>query len=733
MIPTTELPSASPPPPTSAPYAGTPYGLSPQDSAGAGSLRRLLSAVVRKWYLIVLSTGLGSSVAWFYLSTIPERYSAESLIEMSVRRPRIASLKGAISEDADLGSSGEEIFNTRIQKFMGTRLRGLVAVQLQAATNQPLLLREQIQEILHGVQFALIRRTYLVRASCGTTDPLLSLAGANAAAEAAVQLAMEQNRLSADGAVTWLEQQVNQQQKILDKITQKVTTFRETTHLDACTDEKAALQASLMGVNAQLTQLDGARILADKLLAAISKVKLDPKRVGDLPDTTPRRDEIVQSVARWLLAVQERDGLLAKYTPDHPDVIARATTIAALGEQVTDAIKRAQNTAAANVHLLEQQTEGLRASIEKQTGLLSALESKLLRIQSELGGLEREQTVAELGYKGLLTRIEEARLAADENTATVKVVEPAVLVGGSGPSQRTFLLLLGLLLGLAGGVSLALLVELLEDRFIGTDDLERAVGLPVLGLVPRLNGKDRHATGRVVETDRFGRGAEVFAGIRSKILSATTSPRIVCLLVTSAAPREGKTVTAANLALSCARSGIKTLLVDFDLRRPAVGKVFGLPTDGPCLMDVLGRKKSESFAGLAQPTDCADLSVIGNRASSEFSAAEIMGSKVVKEFIAWARSSCDLVILDSPPFGVVSDALVLAGMADAVLFVNRPGISHRRMLRSMIEEFGDAGAPLLGVVVNGVKFGRLSALTHYDYLHGRAYQTYKYPATGDKG
>lgn len=732
MIPTTELPPAVSPPSTSVPYAGTPYGLSTQEVAGTGILRRLLSAVVRKWYLIVLATGLGSSVAWFYLSTIPERYSAESLVEMSVRRPRIASLRGAISEDADLGSSGEEIFNTRIQKFMGTRLRVLVAVQLQATTNQPPLLREQVKEILHGVQFALIRRTYLVRVSCGTTDPQLSLLGANAAAEAAVQLAMEQNRISAEGAVTWLEQQISQQQKVLDRITQKVTSFRETTHLDACTGEKAALQTSLLGINAQLTQLEGARILADTLLAAISKVKLDPKRVGDLPDTTPRKEEVVQFVSKWLLAVQERDALLAKYTPDHPEVIARATTIEALSAQVTDAIKRAQNTAEANVHLLEQQAKGLRASIEQQTRALSALESKLIRIQSELGGLEREQMIADLGYKGLLTRIEEARLAADENTATVKVVEPAVLVGAGGGLPRTLILLLGLLLGLAGGLGLALLAEILEDRFIGTDDLERAVGLPVLGLVPRLQGKDRHTVGRVVETDRFGHGAEVFAGIRSKLWSSAPDRHVACLLITSVAAREGKTVTAANLALSCARSGLKTLLVDFDLRRPAVGQVFGLPADGPCLMEVLARKKRESFAGLAQATECADLSVIGNRASSEFSAAEIMGSQTVRDFIVWARSAYELVILDSPPFGVVSDALVLAGMADAVLFVNRPGISTRHMLRSVIEEFGDAGAPLFGVVVNGVKFGRLSALTNYDYLHGRAYQTYRYPVAVEK-
>ena len=716
------------------PYGGG-YGMPAHDDSGGGGLfspRRLISLALRKWYLIALATVLGISAAWFYLSNVTPLYSADSLIEMSVRRPRITTQRGPVSDDTDFYAVGtEEVFNTRIQKFMGTRMRELVATQLLASTNRPALAPEQINEILRGGSFALVRRSYLVRVTCVSADPFLASLGANAYADGAVLLSVEENRIASDNAVVWLEQQALQQQKVLAKITQAITAFREAKRIDARQNEKDALQKALVDIGAQLTQLDNARILADKLLMAVKSVSLDPKNAGNLPDTTPRREEIVQAVAKWLLAIQERDALMARFTPDHPDVIARSKSISVLGEQVSGAIKRAQSTAEANVMLLEQQSAGLRQRMEAQSRTAAELEGQIIRVQGESSELERERNVADMSYKSLLTRIEEARLSADENTATVKIVERAFPPLEPFSPQRLRILLMGILLGLVGGFGLALLVEMIEDRFIGTDDLQRALGLPVLGLVPLLKGKKRIAIGRVAEADRFGHGAEAYAGVRTKIMATLADRKGLCLLVTSAGPSEGKTITATNLAISCARTGAKTLLVDFDMRRPKVRSVFGLSDKTLCLLDVLGRGDASEFARLITPMEGGNLFVIGNHASKDFSAAEAMGSRIVKDFIAWARSSYDVVILDSPPYGVVSDALVLANLVDGVVFVSRPGVSRRHALRHAVEEFSEAGAPLLGVVVNAVNFNRSSFLSNYDYQYGRGYQTYHYPANGE--
>jgi len=713
------------------PYSGYPYGGGVPESTGGGGLfapRRLLSLALRKWYLLVLATLLGASAAWYYLSFCTPLYMADTLVEMSVRRPRITTQRGPVSDDTDFYAVGtEEIFNTRIQKFKGTRMRELVAAHLQSITNRPALKPAQIGAILLGGDFSMIRRSYLLRVSCVCADPELASLGANAFAEGAIQLSVEENRISSDNAVAWLEQQSLQQQKVLDKITQSITTFRETKRIDASQNEKEALEKALVDIGAKLTQLENERILADKLLAAVKAVALDPKNAGNLPDTTPRRDEIVQAVAKWLLAIQERDALMARFTPDHPDVVARSKNITVLGDQVSGAIKRAQSTAEANSLLLGQQAEGLRQRMEVQSWAASELEGQIIRVQAESGELERERNVAELSYRSLLTRIEEARLSADENTATVKIVERAFPPLEPFSPSRVRILFLGLLLGIVGGFGLALLIEIIEDRFIGTEDLEHALGLPVLGLVPRLRGKGRVAIGRVAELDRFGHGAEAYAGIRTKVMTSVKDGHNVSLLVTSTGPREGKTITATNLAISFARTGISTLLVDFDMRRPKVNSVFEVAGDTPCLLDVLGKQGAGDFSLLPTAVSCPNLSVIVNHASREYSAAETLGSKIIKDFITWAHSSYDVVILDSPPYGVVSDALILAGLVDGVVFVSRPGVTHRHALRNTVEEFSQANAPLLGVVVNDVNFGRSSVLSNYDYHYGHGYQTYKYP------
>ena len=355
LKPNTDTSPSSPPPPAPAPGYGAPYGMSPADTGMAGMLspRRLLRVVLRKWWLIALGTALGVSAAWFCLSRITPLYRADGLIEMSVRRPRIMPQRSPVSDDTDLYSlSTEEIFNTRIQKLRGTRMREWGAAQLQAGTNRPPLSSKQIEKICGGVQFALIPHSYLVRISCVSTDPALASLGANAYAEGSVQLSMEENRIASDNAVAWLEQQATQQQQVLEKITEAITAFREAKHLDAMDNDKSAVQASLADIGRQLTQLESARILADKLLEAVRKVTLEPRNAGNLPDTTPRREEIVQAVSMWLLAIQERDALLARFTPDHPEVLARSKSIGVLGEQVAGAIKRAQSTAEANSVLL---------------------------------------------------------------------------------------------------------------------------------------------------------------------------------------------------------------------------------------------------------------------------------------------------------------------------------------------------------------------------------------------
>jgi capsular exopolysaccharide synthesis family protein len=742
MNPNTDTPPAAPQLPVPAPQHRALYGtteeLNPDDGGLSGiSPRRLLRVALRNWWLLALGVALFGAAGWGYLTLVTPKFRAASLIEMSVRRPRITNERGPVSDDTDVNSILQlqvaEIFNTRLEKLKGKRMRELAAERIAAQTKLAPLSPEEMEDVLDDIKFDMVRKTWLIKITYANTNAQFACLVANAFAESVVQLSQEENRADSDNAVAWLETQVAKQRQTFEKIKQEVTAFRETKHMDAITNEMVTLQAAQADTGKQLTQIENAQILAVELLAAIRKVKLEPQNIGNLPDTTPRRDELLQAVSKWIAAIQDRDAELAKYTPEHPDVLARTKTIEMLKAQVAAAIERAQNTAEANVLLLQQQAEGLRQRMDTQARTAVDLENKIIRIQAEAGALEREQGVADTSYAGLLTRIEEAKLSADEYTAVVKIAEHAAPPTKPFAPLRFVILALGLLLGLAGGMGIALMVDLMEDRFMGTEDLEQTLGLRVLGLIPRLRGKGRAEIGRIAGTDRCGHAAEAYAGIRAVITASFVDHHAASLLITSSGPGEGKTITAANLAIAYANTRVKTLLVDFDLRRPQVCSVFNLPKGSPFLLDVLNEGREENFPRLPMPTDIPNLFVIGNHASREFSAAEIIGRPIISAFMAWARSEYDLVILDSPPLGVVSDALVLSGLTDGVVFVHRPGVSRRHALRGTVRQFSEAGAHLLGVIVNDVVFSRFFALSNYDYRYGGGDYTYDYPADKDRG
>jgi len=133
------------------------------------------------------------------------------------------------------------------------------------------------------------------------------------------------------------------------------------------------------------------------------------------------------------------------------------------------------------------------------------------------------------------------------------------------------------------------------------------------------------------------------------------------------------------------------------------------------LIHALNAQDRASFDRLPQPTTCENLEVITSRPSRDISAAEIMGSRVVKDFMQWAESRYDRVIVDSPPYGIVSDAVALAGLTGCLVLVCRPNKSRKRATNHAVKRLTEAGANILGIVVNDVDFSKGAFLSNYSY------------------
>ena len=682
--------------------------------------KRLLRVARKKWITISVVVLFALISAAIYLLVATKEYEATCLIELSVRRPRIAGQQAAVIEDVHGENQSEEIFNTRLEKLKGRRLQDMALAKAKKEITHPEWSEFKRRKwIFDHVYFALVRRSRILEISFVDPNPQVAADMANAFGEASEDMAFEENKIASDSAVAWLEAQASVQRKALEKADQELVDFRAENKLDVLESQKKTAEESLVDFNKALTDIESQKVLVLDLYNTLVSLELKPENAGQLPDSIPRSEEIRETLDKWLTAASERDELLTRYTDQHPEVLAKNKVVDVLRKQALEAIRRAEQTTSANLDLLKKQETSLRDRIKEQGNIVSDLEIKIIEKTSRLSTLERSRDAADISYKGILNRIEESRLSADETTAMVKIAERAMAPEKPIRPRKVQVLALALLLGVVGGFVLGLLTEVQENYVSNISEIEESFGMSVLGVVPRVPGIHRKVLAKATLSDPLGVVAEAVAGVRSMIDSLQGQEGSHSVLIVSTAPKEGKTSLASNLAIGFAKSGARTLLIDFDMRRPQIGTIFEAASEVPSLIHALSAVELTDFSTLPIRTLCENLDIVVSRPAEKLSSAEILGSRTVRGFMDWARKNYERIIVDSPPYGVVSDALALARLVDGVLLVCRPNSSRKSALHHAIKHLQTINANILGVVVNGVDSNDAYFLNdrYYGYMH----------------
>lgn len=355
---------------------------------------------------------------------------------------------------------------------------------------------------------------------------------------------------------------------------------------------------------------------------------------------------------------------------------------------------------------LETTAEGLRQRQEE----ISALQTKLSNWQNT--------------YASLLTFIQQDR---QEATDQLKIIEPAILSQVPINTGEIRSILLGVMVGLsltAGGVYL---LEYLDDTLKTADDVQRVMKLPALGAIPQLGSKFK-LYGRTDSTktpENFSPLAEAYRVLRTNLQfsSLLMTNASSTLLVTSPGASEGKSTTVANLGLVMAQAGKRVILVDADLRRPNLHKLFDLPGNEPGLTDLL-RGKDVSLETALVKTPVADLRILPS-GSLLANPADMLVTPQMKQLVAELTEQCDLVIFDSPPLLVVTDASLLAAQVDGALLVIEAGKTRSQVCLRSQEIVEQIGGKLLGVVLN-----RFNPRRDASYGYGYYYYNYYYGENG---
>lgn len=713
-------------------YAPPPGDPQPDGFAGPLYPLRLLQMLRRRWLTITLVLVFTSCSAVYYLKKATRIYQSRATIELSARRPRILTQQAAVIEDPTAILQFEETLNTQLEKFKSPNLMPSVLAAYRKANPADKTPDDALlSKLSGGVSFALMRRTRLVSVSFLDPDPAFAQRACQAYAMGTEMDALSENRVASDAAVAWLEAQANSQKLELEKADQAVFDARQKYRIDLLEGERKTVQESLVSFNTALVGVESQVAMERDLLDALNSAELKPELAGKLPASVARTKDIEGSLDRWQAAVTERDSLLTKYTSEHPEVKARDKAVALAHAQAVAALDRVRSATAANLQLYKRQAESLRQNKDEQSRRATEIERDLLDHQMKIAALERTRAAADASYQGILSRIQEARLSADENTATVKLVEPASQPGGPVSPNVFRILIMAIGAGLMGGIALAFGIEALEDRVAGSGDIESGTGARVLAVVPRVRRAVRKDIALSSSTRRFGEVAEAYAGLRSVLDSPTYRAQAGVVLVASALPEEGKTTTCCNLATAWARNGQRVLLIDFDLRRPRIAGIFPMPEGKRGLLEHLVTPGSDC-EDLVYASDCPNLSIIASRPVKAASAAEVVGGRSAAELVAWARGRFDRVILDAPPLGLVSDAVVLAGLADCVIVTARPGVSRKRAVRHTIARLRDVGAGAIAAVLNDVDMSQSIYHGYGPYYHYRRhYHAYQPDSASD--
>jgi capsular exopolysaccharide synthesis family protein len=284
----------------------------------------------------------------------------------------------------------------------------------------------------------------------------------------------------------------------------------------------------------------------------------------------------------------------------------------------------------------------------------------------------------------------------------------------------------GIVISLGLGLLFVLILDRLEDTIVSLSDIETRLSLKVLAVLPHVRRKKREDVARFIAENKYSQFAESVAGLRNLLDSPRYAEMNKVLLVMSTQPGEGKSITSCSLAISNAQAHRKTLLVDFDLRRPRLAGIWGIENldKERSFSHNLQDGRSCDFDELVNKTSVENLDVIASLQPEGVDPASIMGSEVVPAFFAWARENYDRIIIDSPPFGVVGDVMTLANIVDGVLIMCCPDRTHFRPIQSTSRNLAEAGATVLGVVVNDVESSSMGGAFAMHGSYGYGYHKY---------
>jgi polysaccharide biosynthesis transport protein len=578
-----------------------------------------------------------------------------------------------------------------------------------------------------------LQRSRLVAIAISAPDPVLAAQIANAHANAYVHQGFELRAGANQEARKFLEGKLAELKNRVEKSEDALNSFRRSKGIISLDDKENIIVDRLADLNKRLTEAEAERITAEAQARLIKNREYDslPAVIGNSLIST-LKSQVVQLEA-------EHAKLSAQFLPGYPRLAQVKAQLDEAKQRLAQQIKNVVDGINSAYYAAMGKEKEIRAQMEKQKSDTFALKDAAVQYAI----LARETNTNKQLYDSVLERFKEISVAGEIPSSNITILDRAEIPIKPSKPQKRLDLMLGALLGLMGGLGLALLLEHLNDTLRTPEEVEHYLRLPNLAIVPDFYSLPNQRNGwkslvhynRVkfdnklclptkqlsLSERRLSVVTESYRKLRAAILLSRPDTPPKTILFTSGTSSEGKTITVANTAIMFAWLGNRVLLMDADLRRPTCHKALKVQ-GAPGLVDYLaGQEKLDKAIKL---TSVPNLWIL-NGGSVPPSPTELIGSKKMQDTLALLKESYDFIFIDSPPIMPVSDAVVLSTLTDGIIFVVRGQNTPKHIVKEAISQLGNNRSKILGVVLNRVDVRSAEYRDYFQYYNPEYY----YPST----
>jgi polysaccharide biosynthesis transport protein len=708
------------------PHAPTPHGDKEEELSEQRTLRDYF-IILRERFWWGLSVALIVSVLYAFSQARQVRmYSAQATMQFE-KPDTIVVSKGVVDQtvnsDADI--------NTNLQILSSNKLRTKVTESF-TPDEQKILQRAALKRSPAGtspasvgvplgiLEFVPVRSSYLISVNVKHEDPEAAALVANRYVKQFMNHLYESAGGKNEDAVVYLKEQITRLQKESEKADQDLQQYMRKHNLISLDNSQNMVAKNLATVANKLTEERLALIELENQARQAEAYRKENKNLLEI-SYFATHGAVPMLKAQLNAHLQEQTILSARYLEKHHRMVNVAEKIAVTQEQLGKAIELASADLKTRLDEARQRVK----SMEEEYARHEKENLQLRELSVDYNSLETQANAKKANYLAVLNRFNEVSTTQNLEKIPLHPLDAALVPSAPYTPNIRAITQTSIGLGVLVFLGVAIGLSFIDDRIKSAWDVESFIGVNLLGIIPDFSGLKDDEKYTLLLDNKQAPGIEAFLSVYSsvKINSKLDFPKSI--LITSTIPGEGKTLVSCNMAGAFARHGKKTLLIDCDLRRPMLHRHFKQQnTAGLITWFENGAALDTEFAtnlqlGIIKVGENLSLLCSGGRSKTP---TELLESPAFSQLLEKLKKEYDLVVVDSPPLGAVTDSLLIAERIDEVIYVCRFNRAYKKHIKLYIRQLRNGKNEILGIVLNGLSQRRIEYYSNYRYY--RSYKKY---------